>query len=212
MHGATNEKFPPKVLCPGLTPTSWLEITRAQKAHAECAEEIATTANHLCDVKVHTELQVALLLLSEQPTTIRSSPAPIGVSKLSCGPCNISPKALNKAREAHCAVRTTHAKWYPGWGMPSDQVLTTVLTAEELVTLKECLVKKMTKQIFSFITAIDIQNVRISDSTDASLDGGYTMPQEWRVARAYQLLTENDGQEKVTEPAFHDAEASSLSP
>jgi len=36
--------------------------------------------------------------------------------------------------------------------------------------------------------------------------------QEWQVARAYQLLTENDGQEKLTEPAFHDAEASSLPP
>jgi len=95
--------------------------------------------------------------------------------------------------------------------MPSDQVLTTVLTAEELVTLKECLVKKMKKQIFSFVTAIDIQNVRISDSSDASLDSRHTMPQEWKVARTYQLFTENDGQEKVTEPAFHDAEASSPS-
>jgi len=149
--------------------------TFGPKGTCECAEEITTTANHLCDIKVHAELQVALLILSEQSTTTRSSLAYIGVSKLSCGPCNIFLKTLNKARGANFAVHNTHAKWYPGWGMPSNQVLTTVLTAEELVILKECLVEEMKKQIISFVTAIDIQNVRILDSTDASLDGRHTM-------------------------------------
>lgn len=96
--------------------------------------------------------------------------------------------------------------------MPSDEILTTVLTVEELVTMKECLVKNMKEQIFSFVAAVDIQNVRVSDSTNASLDGRHTTPQEWKIARAYQLLTENDDQKKMIEPAFHEAEADFLQP
>jgi len=217
------------------SPTSWLELTGElldQKAHAKCVEKIAATANHRCSLKVHAELQVALLLLAERPPTTQFSFAYIGVSKLSCGPCKIFLEALNTVRGANLAVRRTHAKWYPGWGMPSDQVLTTVLTAEELIVMKECLVERMKMEILSFVTAADKKNVRISDSTDQSLDSRHRRPQQFKVARAnQQLLAENDkenedkendnkeydnkeddDEKRTVEPALHDVEGDFLQP
>ncbi|KAF8424339.1 hypothetical protein EV426DRAFT_712123 [Tirmania nivea] len=148
------------------TPSAWLESTRAllgTRAATKSVENIATIANQLCNVKVHVEVQVALHLLSEQSTTARSAITYISVSKLSCGPCNIFLLAIRATRGGNLALRRMHAKWYPGWGMPSDQVLATVLTPGELRILKECLVKELKRHILSFVLGADSQNVRISD-------------------------------------------------
>ncbi|KAF8442575.1 hypothetical protein BGX38DRAFT_1201780 [Terfezia claveryi] len=198
------------------TLSAWLESTRAllgTRAATKSVEKIATIANQLCNVKVHAEVQVALHLLSEQSTTARSAIAYIGVSKLSCGPCNIFLHAIRAARGAgNLTLRRTHSKWYPGWGMPSDQVLAMVLTPEELRIFKECLVKELKRHILSFVLGPDSQNVRISDSTDPSIDGRHTKPQEWKVQRAYQLLAGNDDQQKLIGSAIHNGEPDFFQP
>ncbi|RPB19805.1 hypothetical protein L211DRAFT_871058 [Terfezia boudieri ATCC MYA-4762] len=196
------------------TPSAWLESTRAllgTRAATKSVEKIATIANQLCNVKVHVEVQITLHLLSEQ-STARSAIAYIGVSKLSCGPCNIFLHAIRAARGGNLALRRSHSKWYPGWGMPSDQVLATVLTPEELRILKECLVKELKRHILSFVLGADSQNVRISDSTDPSIDGRHTKPQEWKVQRAYQLLAGNDDQQKIIGSAVHNGEPDFFQP
>ena len=60
--------------------------------------------------------------------------------------------------------------------MSSDKVLATVITAQELARLKEYLVDDMKKEIVRLVNIIDTQNIRISDSTDPSVDSKYNTP------------------------------------
>ncbi|KAI5796328.1 hypothetical protein DFH27DRAFT_526425 [Peziza echinospora] len=188
---------PPLDLCPIAWPRTHSALLNVVMSlsigdeHQEFVNNMITIAAKLtCKTKLHAEAHVALHLLSTQAINASHSSFYIGVSKLSCGPCKLFFDGLNQVRGGNLSLRRTHSKWYPGWGMPSDKVLGAVLAAQELARLKEYLVDNIKREVVWFVNKIDAQNIRISDSTDPSVDGKYNTPQSWKVNKAYQLLSD----------------------
>lgn len=82
----------------------------------------------------------------------------IGVSKLSCGPCNLWMKAFNATHHQQYHTRGTHGKWYGGWAMPDTTPYEAMVE-----TLTQSVVDAYTEHASSTVT----RKIGLSDSTEA---------------------------------------------
>ncbi|KAF8470064.1 hypothetical protein BDZ91DRAFT_719849 [Kalaharituber pfeilii] len=170
--------------------STWLEIAQSLIPTNETLDSLqsvaanATTLPH--NTKVHCEVQLALHLHTTHQNSNSTSFTYIGVSKLSCRPCFIFLDALNHLGGATYLTRRTHSKWYPGWGMPDCNGSS--LTFKEETQLKERIVARMKEEFVEFITKVEHERLRRSDSSDASFNAENIRARHWKVRRGEELL------------------------
>lgn len=132
---------------------------------------------------VHCECALAAHYERHRGATTTPPFSYIGVSKLSCMPCDLWLRALAASTGRHYYTRGTHGKWYRGWRTPGPWRGTNTAHLEEL--MRRVLVERLlvTKGVRSG-----------SDSTDASGCTVFEVSDEKEKARM-ERLRESEGKD-----------------